>query len=301
LTGTQALVQMKTRGLDIKVLGAFANWDYHAAALVAQPGITSVAELVNKGTDCTIGEVPGSSLYGYALGVEKALNVNCKLVGFGSSPVMIAGFKSGAVDAMVANALEAAQLQSGGTPSNLLIDPFTVLKSIGQKVVPVEFPFWTIGGVSSTLKAKRPLVIRFLQAIRDANALAATMTPAQLAATAVQWKPAFAATKVSDLEKGYDLVKPVMVSGPTAGRIAAKDWPRVLTALTFWELPGISGSDPNIQYGTMVDNSYFDATKPVPTCKPGQKATVQKTCLVAAKHKVVKKPVPAKKKHKRKA
>jgi ABC-type nitrate/sulfonate/bicarbonate transport system substrate-binding protein len=285
MTGSSALARIKLSGLPIKVVYSFTKWDYHAAALIAQPAIKSIGDLQAKGGSCRIAtQFPGGGLYGLARSAQIVYGLKCQLVNFNTDDAINAALLSGAVDAATVNSLQASVLSSAGK-GNLIIDPFTLTKTEGLKLYPKPFSFWVAGGPEPLLKAKRVAVQRFIAALRDASALAEFQNPATLAKVARRWSPAFGATDVGSLEKSFEGIKPNMGVGKTPGRITPADWDSVLDQLAFWEVPGLKATDPALSYRQMVDNTYYDKTTAIPLSKSKQHPREARPCRPTAQAK----------------
>jgi hypothetical protein len=134
--------------------------------------------------------------------------------------------------------------------------------------------------MDTRLQENREAIERFIQALREAEALIEQMTTQELAELTASYSDVFGGVPVEDLELAYQLIQPIVPTGEDAGRISETDWQAAIETLSFWEQPGASPDDPRLQYDQMIDNSYFDATQPVPVCESGQEATPENPCRV---------------------
>jgi hypothetical protein len=255
------------------------KWDYHVTALVTNPSITSIDQLKAMGSACQIATlVPGGGLYGFAVALKKVYNLDCQLLYLGADATMVAAYVSGAADAVTPNASDANTLKTQGK-GNILLDPFTMDKATGEALVPNAFPFWSVAALNKTITGdKKVAVQRFIQALRDADALMESMDAAQLAAVTVGVKAAFPGVSVDTVTTAYKLIKPIIPTGPQAGRISTDDWTAALKTMEFWKTPDVTATDPRLAYGAIVDTAVFDATRTVPVCTSGQKPSADKTC-----------------------
>jgi hypothetical protein len=270
---------LKVKNIDVRVLMYLGKWDYHVTALVTNPSIASIGQLKAMGSTCQIATlVPGGGLYGFAVALKKVYNLDCRLVYLGSDAAMVAAYVSGAANAVTPNASDANTLKTQGK-GNILLDPFTMDKATGEALVPKAFPFWSVAALNKTITGdKKVAVQRFIQALRDADALMEPMDAAQLAAVTVGVKAAFPGVSVDTMTTAYKLIKPIIPTGAQAGRISTDDWTAALKTMEFWQTPGVTAEDPRLAYAAVVDTAVFDATKTVPVCTSGQKPSADTIC-----------------------
>jgi hypothetical protein len=249
--------------------------------MIGAKDIKSVDDLRAKGKDCRIAtQPPGGGQYGTARSIVRAYNLQCELVSFPTDDAILNGLTSGATDAATGVSPAIYTVRDKGQ-ANLVVDPAKISEADGVKLVPKPVPYWVVAGVSDQIEKKREAVQRFIAALREAAALAEPMSVNQFTTSMASWKDAFDGIPVKGLEQTMTLLKPGMPTGERAGEITPAAWTEVLDAFAFWQLPGVKKTDPEVQYDQIVDNSYFDATKPLPLCEGGKQPTVDAPCRVS--------------------
>jgi hypothetical protein len=155
-----------------------------------------------------------------------------------------------------ADALSALSALAAGKIT-LLLDPLHVPPALAKELVPQEYPAFVVFGLRSTLRDHRGAVVRFLRALRQANADLLKASTEQLGTTTASL-PAFAGTPPSLLATAWAAVLPQIPTGPQAGSISQSAWRTALRGFADWGLPGYRPTDPTLSYQRVVDMSYFN-------------------------------------------
>lgn len=244
------------------------------AALIGNQSITTTAQLKALGDNCHITTTaPGSQAYGYAFEythIAKLGLQQCKIEAAPSNAVAVARLASGQVQAAVLP-LAFAITFVNQVGAHILISPNVpgYRKSLGLP----EFISSVYFGLTSTIEAKRPLIIRFIKAINDTNKL---LVPKNLETLTKYLQPfdSFKSVDFKTLRTSLQFIISYMGPGANyASRTAIKKHPNALTSnpgyvpASAWNtslqqiaLWGLANFDPNAasnQYRARVDMSYL--------------------------------------------
>lgn len=238
-------------------------------ALITGPSISSIAQLQSV-KNCTIATLSApSQAYSYAVTYEKKLNLNCHIVASNEPNLQLGGLKSGSYTAVVAVYQTGVLGVSQG--DHMLIDPTN--KAQRAKYGEPNYLSNAVFGVTSTLQAKKPAIVRYIQAYGDAIKLFDGSSNAQVAAMLKKANSVFAAEPTTELEQQIAALRPYVGSGIVGdmgdgltgtidnqpGFIGPKSWQTVLNIYSLYGLTGYSPSAPSNSYAERVDMSYYDA------------------------------------------
>jgi ABC-type nitrate/sulfonate/bicarbonate transport system substrate-binding protein len=246
------------------------------AALIGHQSITSLGQLQALGDNCHITTTAiGTQAYGYAyqythiakLGLQK-----CRIESAPSNAVAVARLASGQVQAAVLP-LPFAITFVNQIGAHILISPNKrgYRKSLGLP----EFISSVYFGLTSTVEAKRPLIIRFIKAINDTNKL---LVPKNLTQLTRYLQPfdSFKNVEFKTLRTSLQFIISYMGPGanyasaaaikkrPNAltsnpGYIPAAAWNTSLQQIELWGLSNFDASTAAYQYKARVDMSYLAA------------------------------------------
>jgi ABC-type nitrate/sulfonate/bicarbonate transport system substrate-binding protein len=246
------------------------------AALMGSKSIASLAALQARGKSCKIATTaPGSQAYGYAVEYTKAAKLKlsgCQIEPASSNDIAMARLSSGQVDA-VSLPLPFVMTVIDKTHGHMLISPNApgYRQSLGlPNFVSAEY-----FGLTSTLQAKKPLIVRFLKAINATNALLTMKNLPKLTSDLQQYdsfKAVPAATLQTSLKfiidymgPGANYASPAAVqSNPgalssSALYIPENVWNVSLQQIAKWGVADYSANAPTNAYKQRVDMSYLAA------------------------------------------
>lgn len=223
--------------------------------LATSPSITSVAQLKAK-QGCKIAAfTQGSSAYGAALGMLKALDLsNCGLLTFATAPAVVGAVVSGSADGGV---LAGAAWQSAITAGkiHLLLDSSKPADRalLGESQ---NFTGSNWYGLADTVKAKGSAIVKFIAGLNEAIQFMKSQTP-QAVAAVLKTDPLYATVTADSLATGVAGARGYfdLVTGP-GGIITETDWNKLLQALPTWGVPGYTPNAANDSYSNRVDMTY---------------------------------------------
>lgn len=272
VTASAGAMAIRVQNQPLKMVAEITNFDYRSLALVGSSKYTTLQQLVAAGSNCKLGAAgTGTANYAYLKVIQAAFNIQCQVTSFPTTPSIDNALVAGQVDAVVTGPVDAVTLGKQDYPA--LLNPFSMPKDQQQKISPTPYPFSTIVGIDSNLQSKRDAVVRFIQALRESLALSQGLKVGTLGAITSRDTAAFPTTPLTSLTQTWALVKHQLPEGQTAGFITSSAYTAMLNGLIAGQQTGISTTDPNQSYSSVVDMSYFNATKPVPPCNPPVKAT----------------------------
>jgi NitT/TauT family transport system substrate-binding protein len=227
-------------------------------ALVGNRNVTSVSQLRTMG-DCHLGvSSPGSSVYGNALLYQQALGLsNCQLVVSADIGTLTNAIVAGSVSAGVVGISYALTAVARG--AHFLIDPrSTEFKGTYGSSTYVSSVMW---GNAANLASKRIAVVKFLRAMHDASVFVSKSTPSQIAAI-LKKDSAFDTLPESQLIDAFESggIFAAIGMNVTPNRpnfLSPVEWNQALQQISTYGIPRYSPTDPAVQYGKVVDMSYY--------------------------------------------
>lgn len=245
------------------------------------PDITSLSQIRNTPNCRFATTYPGSSQYGDAVTYLKELNLgNCQLVPTKNQTAQVNGVLSGAYTAGDAIMEVLLKAKKGG--GHILINPTTA--QFTRKHMNDFYLSGVFWGTKATLNKKRKSIIAFLRALHASNNLIARSSPAKIT-TLLRKNAAFATTPTASLEELVKGVLPKLGDNVTPNRpgyISKQIWDQALKHIATWGIQGYNPKDPAIQYGKLVDMSYFrDAAAKDPTWKFSEKPASAPLCWLS--------------------
>jgi ABC-type nitrate/sulfonate/bicarbonate transport system substrate-binding protein len=272
VTASAGAMAIRVQNQPLKMVMAITNYDYRSLALVGSSKFKTLQDLVSAGTNCKLGAAgTGTANYAYLKVIQAAFNIQCQVTSFPTTPSIDNALVAGQVDAVVTGPVDAVTLGKQDFP--VILNPFNMPKDEQQKISPSTYPFSTIVGLDSDLQSKRTAVEGFIEALRESLALSQGLKIGTLGAITSRDTAAFPTTTLASLTQTWALVKHQLPTGLQAGFITSSAYTTLLNGLIVGQQSGVSTSDPNQAYASVVDMSYFNATKPVPACRPAVKAT----------------------------
>jgi ABC-type nitrate/sulfonate/bicarbonate transport system substrate-binding protein len=272
VTASAGAMAIVAQNQPLKMVMEITNYDYRSLALVGSSKYTTLQSLVNAGPNCKLGAAgTGTANYAYLEVIKQAFNIQCQVTSFPTTPAIDNALVAGSVDAVVTGPVDAVTLGKQDYPA--LLNPFDMPKDEQEKISPNPYPFSTIVGLASNLDSKRAAVQGFIEGLRQALALSQGLKVGTLGAITSRDTAAFPTTPLASLTETWSLVKHQLPTGQTAGFINQSGYNAMIAGLVTGQQSGISSTDPNQAYSSVVDMSYFNATKPVPPCRPAVKAT----------------------------
>jgi ABC-type nitrate/sulfonate/bicarbonate transport system substrate-binding protein len=245
-----------------------------ASALIGGPGFNSIADLRALGSNCHIStSSPGTQTYGYAFKYTKLAKLGlqqCKLEPASSNAVIVARLSSGQAQAAVLS-LAFAVTFVNSVGAHILISPnktgFRKEYGLPSFLSSVYF------GLTSTVKEKRPQMVRFLKAINETNKLLVPKNLTKLTQYLQQFD-SFKAVEFKSLRTGLQYVISYMGVGanfasPAAvkahpkwlstnpGYISEKVWKVGLAQYATWGIANFNPSAPGNRYRERVDMSLL--------------------------------------------
>jgi ABC-type nitrate/sulfonate/bicarbonate transport system substrate-binding protein len=258
--GANAVFQLNPQGKTTWMLDELSTYNSGTVAVIANKGITS-ADQLRSNPNCRIatndvGTVP----YAYSVLYQKAENLgNCKLILEAGAAPLIAAVSSGSAQAGILTYANSLAAINAGKVS-LLVNPLKVPAALAQKVAPHEYPSFGIIGTQSSVQANSQAVIRFLRAIRQANALLLKTPASELGAETAKLT-AFSGASPKSLAQAWQAILGGIPTGPQAGYINDSQWQQTLQGFVDWSIPGYNPSDSSVAYSNAVNMSYFGKAK----------------------------------------
>jgi ABC-type nitrate/sulfonate/bicarbonate transport system substrate-binding protein len=259
----QAL-QIAAGGKQTSIVFALANFNGYFLAFLARPGIKSFADLKAMGSNCTIASQPaGSGTLATDRLVMKAYGLQCKLIQEANISLVATTVEAGQADAGAVTVQDGLTAVGAGK-GTLLVDPSTMSDQQAQLISPTTYPVSIVYGLKDTIAQKREAVQKFVKAMHQAESMMLQANPAQLA----QWclnnvpgKP-FAGTPQATLEASWAAFMRVAPSSQDGGFISQTSWSDALTGFgNDWGAVNWQPSDKSASYGSVIDMSFFNATK----------------------------------------
>jgi ABC-type nitrate/sulfonate/bicarbonate transport system substrate-binding protein len=227
-----------------------------AEAVISSKSVTSLAQL-KSGTCNIVTQGPGKGSYALMVAWERVNDItNCNSVVAASDATEIAEVESGSDQAAVISYGPTLPYVDAGYV-NLLYNPTKVTASVAKQMFPVAYPAFGVIGLTSTLKKDSVGVTRFVKAMRQAEAILTTKTPAYIAKLVAK-SPGWVGTPVSAIEVALDSERSSLPTGKTAGEISKSAWAATLAGLVNWDITGYSASTAAYQYGAAVNMTYFN-------------------------------------------
>jgi ABC-type nitrate/sulfonate/bicarbonate transport system substrate-binding protein len=250
-------LELAEHGKPITIVDELSSFNAGAMVVIGARGVTSPSQLRSL-KNCRIATIAqGTVPYAYAIRYLRAEGLsNCALIQESTPPPLIAAVSSGSAQAGIVTYSNAVAAISSGAVT-MLLDPLKVPPDLAKKLVPEEYPAFVVFGLRSTVRANREAVVRFVRALRQANAMLLKTPAAELGAETAAL-PAFAGAKAPALAQAWKGTLSQIPTGPKAGFISKAAWKTALGGYSEWGLPGYSATNPALSYGQVVDMSYFD-------------------------------------------
>jgi ABC-type nitrate/sulfonate/bicarbonate transport system substrate-binding protein len=258
--GPSAATQLDQRGQPALVLNELSAFSAGVEAVIGNPKVKTVSQL-KQVKNCRIAtDDVGTLPYAYAQRWKNAEGLsNCSLMLVSGPPALAAAVSTDAAQAGVeVYSVALAALDAG--KASLLLNPLSIPPALAKELAPQEYPVGSIIALPSQVKANPQATVRFLRAIRQANAIMVKSSPATLGTETAKLK-AFAGASPKSLTNAWKGVLGSMPTGADAGYISQSDWQAALQGLVSWDLPGYDKSSPSLTYSKAVDMSYFNQAK----------------------------------------
>jgi molybdate-binding protein len=251
-------VAVAATGRPVSIVANLYDYSPRGGALVAGSKVTSLKQLQDMGSKCTlVTTAKGTGTYAAAQQYMRAYNIHCKVSALATNALTVTTITSGQADVGTFTAADGAAVVAKG--GHYLQNPATMTDAEAKKLVPQAFPALTVSGLKPSLKAKAPAVEKFLAAIDEALTVISTSTPGQLAAS-ISRLPYFTGLSESTMTKTLPVIVKAVPVPATRGKITENDWKAALTSFDKdFDLPGFDPSAPQFAYDKMIDMSYLDA------------------------------------------
>jgi len=246
------------QGADITYI--YQNIDVFGVALIGSKDITTIAQAQHLNS-CRLATTPAGSLtYNFAHLYSQELHLKCTLVQLANNALIASGVEAGSYQLGVNSLAPAVAAQAAG--AHILIDPRSA--TYQQYYAPPPYMVEAYYGIGTRLEKMKGAVVKFLQAIQDAENLFRTQTPAQLTAE-IRTNSAFAGQSTSSLVTGFTQLQSQMqggCNGQPHGDIDQACWAATLSGVATWGVPTFNPSSAANTYASRVDMSYYDAARP---------------------------------------
>jgi ABC-type nitrate/sulfonate/bicarbonate transport system substrate-binding protein len=256
ITSDVASLQIAGAGEPSQLIFNTGNIGAGADAVISAKSITSMSQLTS-GTCNVVTQGPGKGSYALMVAWERVNAItNCNSVVAQNVPIQIADVESGSDQAAVVSYGAALPYIDAGLV-NLVYNPTTVSKAVAKQMFATPYPAFGVIGLTSTLTANSVAVTRFIKAMREAQAILTTKTPAYIAKL-VSRSPGWIGTPVSAIEVALKSEISSFPTGKKAGMISTSAWNTTLAGLVDWDVAGFSPTGSAYQYGTAINMSYFN-------------------------------------------
>jgi ABC-type nitrate/sulfonate/bicarbonate transport system substrate-binding protein len=248
-----------SQGISTTIIYATSAHGDAAYAIAKSPSIRNVQQCTRIGSSNI-----GSAAYAWATIENNLFNIGATVIPNSSTGVTIAALQSGNVDCAVGAYSSFAGLVTAGQ-AHIILDP------TNYNALPVGFVKFianddeaSIFGLTSNLKKKRTLIVKFLRGYQKALKEANTADPAEVANvlhTSKDWET-MDVTGLANAIKNQDYF-----NAPNKGFLTKAMW---TNALQFFIQAGqsfVDPKDPKWSYAQRVDMSYYKAATAPPVKK----------------------------------
>lgn len=253
-------VAVAATGKPVSIIANLYDYSPRGGAFVGGSKVTSIKQLKDKGSDCTlVTTAKGTASYAAAKQYMRAYGIRCKMSALATNALTVTSITSGQADAGIFTTADAAAVVTKG--GHYLQNPATMTDAQAKKLAPTPFPALTVTGLKPTLKAKAQAVERFLAAIDDALDTISSSTPANLA-DSLSHLSYFPGVSTTTMTQSLPSILTAVPTAASRGEITEGSWQAALTSFQKdFDLPGFKASAPQFAYSKMIDMSYLKAAR----------------------------------------
>lgn len=261
ITNAAQAAQVSLAGKQAQVLYNIQNFTGRTVTLTGTAGITSIDQLVEKGSACRLGTTgPGSAAFAWmnSFVEQKGLD-QCEIVQFATNPLELAALTSGQVDAASLTVGDSATAVNQG--ANLILNPADMTDAEAEAVVPDPTPVIAVVGMEDSLPDNKVAIERFLAALLEASQILVDSTPEEVGEM-LQRSGFLGDLTAEEITAALGSQLANFSTGAEAGFISEEQWDATRNQFaTIWQLPDFDPDAPEVAYDKMIDMSFLNAAR----------------------------------------